>query len=459
LIITKKNQTYKHPYYCKKQKQKIRIMAKSAALMPSSSPSPSPSFSKKRKLKATTKKTKTAGARPMDDKDDDDASSNYDSSSSDDASDDDDDDGDGEPSRAAVAAAVTNFDDLPTDDSDAMSSSDDDDSSSDSDNKETKKKTKSQSKSSTSTTQTQELSLKEQISEQRNQGRKLTASQKETKRVAKEEAVKLAKQKLREQRYARERGAQKKHEKEEQDHTEIDSATDGQTKINRKKKKSKHAPVEVSSKQIDFYERGGRTANLGASGLNAEVLGLQDRYKSRDPRMSEMVTSKSSIYKAEQDYAFLDEKVEDEITLYKKRLKARKLKGSGGQRARKQLGIGGSGEEVDQQQAESDKEHLQQLTQQRAERVRTQSQRAAKFAIKQTVSTQVAEHGAKAVFYPKKRDQKDQLLAATYDELRKRGGNRAVDKALAKKRQKNAQKDHRNMPSKLSQSQEPLSRR
>lgn len=47
----------------------------------------------------------------------------------------------------------------------------------------------------------------------------------------------------------------------------------------------------------------------------------------------------------------------------------------------------------------------------------------------------------KGVYYLKKREMKKVQLEAKLEELRKRGGDKAVEKALAKKRKKNKSKD------------------
>ena len=49
--------------------------------------------------------------------------------------------------------------------------------------------------------------------------------------------------------------------------------------------------------------------------------------------------------------------------------------------------------------------------------------------------------GGKSVYFPKRKELKRLHLEAKFDELRKRGGDKAVDKALAKRRKKNKSKD------------------
>lgn len=64
---------------------------------------------------------------------------------------------------------------------------------------------------------------------------------------------------------------------------------------------------------------------------------------------------------------------------------------------------------------------------------------AAKQAVKRKLKQQVAD--GKGVYYLKKREMKKLQLEAKYEELRKRGGDKAVDKALAKRRKKLKSKD------------------
>ena len=70
---------------------------------------------------------------------------------------------------------------------------------------------------------------------------------------------------------------------------------------------------------------------------------------------------------------------------------------------------------------------------------RAQVDLAAKQAVKQKMKQQV--ESGKGVYYLKKRDMKKLQMEAKYEELRKRGGDKAVDKALAKRRKKNKSKD------------------
>lgn len=75
---------------------------------------------------------------------------------------------------------------------------------------------------------------------------------------------------------------------------------------------------------------------------------------------------------------------------------------------------------------------------------RDQLDRKAKQVVKREMRQKVAE--GKGVYYLKRREMKRLVAEAKYEELRKRGGDAAVDKALAKRRKKNKSKDTGFMP-------------
>jgi ribosomal RNA-processing protein 36 len=79
------------------------------------------------------------------------------------------------------------------------------------------------------------------------------------------------------------------------------------------------------------------------------------------------------------------------------------------------------------------------LLQEKAGFERAQLDLAAKQAVKLKMKQQV--ESGKGVYYLKKREMKKLEWEAKYEELRKRGGDKAVDKALAKRRKKNKSKD------------------
>ena len=101
----------------------------------------------------------------------------------------------------------------------------------------------------------------------------------------------------------------------------------------KKKKKSKHAPTEMSSKRKDFFQRG--APNLQNSGLASFGTGL---YKPRDPRMQSL----SGYFDQnlfDQSYGFLEDIRDKEIGELKTRIDAQKATGRAGQRKRRQLGL------------------------------------------------------------------------------------------------------------------------
>jgi len=200
-----------------------------------------------------------------------------------------------------------------------------------------------------------------------------------------------------------------------------------------KKTTSRHAPTEVSSKRQDFYTR---DKSLGSSGVNSEAALAVHRYKPRDPRM--MATAAGNTETS--DYDFLNDMMTQEIETLKRRIAARKMVGSKGRKARKKLNLN-----ADTTSLEEDQLELKRLKEQLLQRQRSAAQKSAKVAVKQKMEQEVAE-GKRGVYYLKRGERRKLELEATFDELRKRGGDKAVDKALAKRRKKNASKDHRHMP-------------
>ena len=65
--------------------------------------------------------------------------------------------------------------------------------------------------------------------------------------------------------------------------------------------------------------------------------------------------------------------------------------------------------------------------------------------MKRTIRNEVAE-GKRGAYYLNRKDQKKLELEARFEELKASGGDAAVDKAIAKKRKKNAKKDQKLMP-------------
>jgi len=195
------------------------------------------------------------------------------------------------------------------------------------------------------------------------------------------------------------------------------------------KKKSRHAPAEVSSKRSDFYKR---RFDLNESGIGVEIG--KHRFKPVDPRVNNL-NGHLDVEHFETNYAFLQDMRQKEITLLKKRISARKKTGPTGHERRRRLGITTDGSTL-----EEDQEALKTLLHEKAELDRRQVDRAAKRTVKQKLQRQVAE-GKAGVYFPKRKELKRLHLEAKFDELRKRGGEKAVDRALAKRRKKNKSKD------------------
>lgn len=93
-----------------------------------------------------------------------------------------------------------------------------------------------------------------------------------------------------------------------------------------------------------------------------------------------------------------------------------------------------------------DQEELKRLLQEQAERKRAQVARAAKQTVKKKIREEVAS-GKRGAYYPKRNELRRMEMEAKFEEIRKRGGEEAVDKAIAKRRKKNVAKSHKFMPS------------
>lgn len=72
--------------------------------------------------------------------------------------------------------------------------------------------------------------------------------------------------------------------------------------------------------------------------------------------------------------------------------------------------------------------------------------KAAKSSVKSKIRQEVAS-GKRGAYYPKRNELRRMELEAKFEEIRKRGGDEAVDKAIAKRRKKNVSKSHKLMPS------------
>lgn len=182
-----------------------------------------------------------------------------------------------------------------------------------------------------------------------------------------------------------------------------------------KKKKSKHAPTEVSSKRRAYFD-------LSANGNSISLA----TYKPRDPRASSL-SGHLTEDKFEDNYQFVEEMRQNEIQEVKKRIQAHKLTGKKGRERRKRLGM-----QHQEHSLEDDMNLLQRLQTESRNLERRQMERTAQ----QTVKREFGPH-----FKPKQRDLKEALRNARLDELRKRKGESAVQKSLAKRRKREKSKD------------------
>ena len=205
----------------------------------------------------------------------------------------------------------------------------------------------------------------------------------------------------------------------------------------KKKKKSKHAPTEASSRRTDYYKRG--APQLNSSGIGVEVGA--NRYRARDPRLENM-SGRYDEEVFEKRYAFLDDMRQEEMAQLTKRIAARRATGKAGQKMRRRMGLTGA----DGGSLEEDEAELARLKQDKADRKRSQTQRLAKRAVKKRIRDEIAD-GKRGAYHVKRSELKRMELEAKFDELRKRGGNAAVEKELAKKRKKQESKSKRYLPS------------
>ena len=204
----------------------------------------------------------------------------------------------------------------------------------------------------------------------------------------------------------------------------------GNNEKDTKRKKGKHKPTEVSSKRADFFRRG--APRLNESGLS--VIGAH-RYKPLDPRKSTLIGNFDED-NFQHNYAFLEEMRNKEIGQVRKRIAARKATGNKGNRLRRKLQMTHDGTQT----LEDDEAKLKYLTETRANLERRKIERAARRSVKRKIHDDV-ESGSKGVYFLKRKEKKRLELEAKFEEIQKRGGDKAVEKILTKKRQKNKSRD------------------
>jgi hypothetical protein len=212
--------------------------------------------------------------------------------------------------------------------------------------------------------------------------------------------------------------------------TEKKNASKKISKIASKTKKSKHAPTEASSKRSDFYATL-RQTQIGGVGTGID-LGAH-RYQPKDPRISNLHGHLQEDH-FQQNFAFVQDLRKNEIKTIQRNIHAWKMPGKKGQQLRRKFGLTGSNASLQQ-----DQERLKQLRHEIAEWERQEIERAAHRSVKQKLQDQAATTGK--FYFPKRRDLRKMQDEAKMQELRKRKGEGAVEKVLAKRRKKNKSKD------------------
>jgi ribosomal RNA-processing protein 36 len=196
-----------------------------------------------------------------------------------------------------------------------------------------------------------------------------------------------------------------------------------------KRKKSKHAPLEVSSKRSDFYRRG--APRLNESGLGVDIGA--HRYKPLDPRMSNL-SGHLDEEQFERNYGFLGEMHNKEMKQLKKQIAARKVTGKKGKVLRHRFkGIAGAS-------LEEDEERLKQMKQEKADLARRKLDRDAKTTVKRKIRDDV-EEGKRGVYFLKRKEKRQLELEAKLEVIHKKGGDKAVEKVMAKRRSKAKSRD------------------
>lgn len=310
-----------------------------------------------------------------------------------------------------------NFEDLPSDDS-CMEDVSDEEHDSDSDSA-------SDSDIDSSQEDEEDVPLADRIYAKRNNGVYGRA-----KKVAdkKSKALAIAQKRLSEMKRKR----KKSENKNDRDPNSDDSDSDVDT--SQSKKKSKHAPTVASSSRKAFFQRG--APDLNSSGIGVEIGA--HKYKSRDPRMQSLSGHfDQNVF--EKRYDFLEKMQDDEIEQLKQRCKAWKTTGRKGQRTRRKLGMTGA------HTVEEDETELKRLIQERGSRRDGKIRNAAKRSVKKKLRDDVAA-GKRGAYHLKRSDMKKLELEAKFEQLRKMGGDSAVNKVLSKRRKRKMGKDSGLMP-------------
>jgi len=189
------------------------------------------------------------------------------------------------------------------------------------------------------------------------------------------------------------------------------------------KRRNKHAPLEVSSKQRVSRFR--------------QVVHVPQA-KRRDPRFDSLSGElKPDLF--DKSYSFIDEYRDKEIEDLKAALKR------DGKLRRKKNRKGRKGKKILEESEKSEMmAKLTRLQQEKAARKRNRTSRKVKSKANKLESEKVAA-GLKRPFYLKKRDLKELELKEKYEGLKNEGKGK-LDKYIAKRRKKNAQKERTLLP-------------
>lgn len=307
----------------------------------------------------------------------------------------------------------SNFDDLPSDDS-CMVEDSSSDSESESDDRENE-----DGPSSPTRDHIDEKPLGERL----DMKRKLGVTRDPSVAAKKDRALKIAQQRLSDMKHKK----RSKSESDDEEHQQLF--------LKSKSKRSKNAPTSASSKRDAYFSRG--APDLNSSGIGVEIGA--NKYKPRDPRHQTMSGYLDQTV-FEKRYEFLEKMQDDEIEKLKQRCKAWKTTGKKGQKLRKKLGLS-----FGEMTAKEDEELLSNLIQERKSRhdakIRTSARRAVKKRLKEEVAS-----GKRGAYYLKKREIKKLELEAKFEELKRVGGDKKVNEAIAKRRKKRMARDSSLMP-------------
>lgn len=241
----------------------------------------------------------------------------------------------------------------------------------------------------------------------------------------KDKALAIAQKRLLEMKRKKRKESDSMYEKEELNNN----------KRKAKRKRSKNTPTTASSKRDAYYDRG--APDLNSSGIGIEIGA--NKYKPRDPR-HQTLSGHFDQTVFEKRYEFLEEIQDKEIETLQQRCKAWKTTGRKGQRMRKKLGLSTSDTTADDDEA-----LLNKLVQERKSRHDAKIKATAQRSVKKKLKEDVAS-GKRGAYYLKKREMKKLELEAKFEELKRIGGEKKVNEAIAKRRKKKMSKDSSLMP-------------